>query len=295
MSALKFTKGTDEEHKVELDSYFISAAWSSGGAFTGQRARFEVRTAFVGNGAPIRIVGRSEQGEKLGKISDVIRNNKYVGEFEMPEDIELDDRIYFEVELPKNGLSGESNSIPVFPTPKLKNMKWSATEARRGDVVTLSAEVRNVRDETEVKLVIYEYDQDGAHDRITELPGTVKGGKISVDWEYEYHEDTDEIPTDEELKKYGRSYNPPEYFFTIKIGDLELGKEQESGLLKFKDWIELELKDESGNPIINEDYVLHLPDGQETLDGGGFAKEEDVPPGKVDIEFPNLKDFDFST
>jgi hypothetical protein len=62
-----------------------------------------------------------------------------------------------------------------------------------------------------------------------------------------------------------------------------------------KDWIEIELVDEEGNPVENEDYVLHLPDGQERrgkLNGSGFAEEKDIPPGKVDIEFPNVDTVD---
>ncbi len=294
---LKFNKSTDTEHKIKLESSLISATWNSGKAIAGQTASFTILTSFVGYKAPIQVKGKSEKGKNLGKIKDVILNNKYRGEFEIPEDIEVDDTIYFEVDIPKNGLSGDSNWIPVFPMPRVKNLRWSAKEARRGDLLTLSANVENVRDYTEVKLIIYEFDRDSAHDRITELPAVVKSGKIDVKWEYEYHEDTDEIPTDEELKKYGKSYNPPEYFFTVKIGEEEYGEEQESGLLQFKDWIEIELVDEEGNPVTNEDYVLHLPDGKERrgkLNGSGYAEEKDIPPGKVDIEFPNLKDFDYS-
>jgi hypothetical protein len=243
---LKFNKSTDTEHKIKLESTLISATWNSARAIAGQTASFTVLTSFVGYKAPIQVKGKSEKGKNLGKIKGVILNNKYRGEFEIPEDVELDDRVYFEVELSKNGLSGESNWIPIFPMPRVKNLRWSAKEARREDLLTLSANVENVRDYSEVKLVIYEYDRDGAHDRITELPTVVKNGKIELQWEYEYHEDTDEIPTDEELKKYGKSYNPPEYFFTVKIGEEEYGEDQESGLLVFKDWIEIELVDEEG-------------------------------------------------
>jgi hypothetical protein len=89
-----------------------------------------VLTSFVGKGASIRITGKSEKGESLGKAKDKIKDNKYVGELEIPGDIELDDEIYFEVELSDNGLTGESNRIPVQPAIQVSNMKWSAREAR---------------------------------------------------------------------------------------------------------------------------------------------------------------------
>lgn len=287
---LKFNKSTDEEHKEKLEPSLISATWKQGFAIGGQPALFEVLTVFVGNGAEIKVTGKSENGEKLGKIKDTIFNNCYVGKFDIPDDMEMDDLIYFEVDFPKNGISGESNRIPVFPPVKVTNMKWSAKEARRGDVLTLSAEVYGVNDKTEATVTIYEYDRDGLNDRIVELPVEVKNQKIEVKWEYQYFEDTDEIPSEWELQEYGKSYNPPEYFFTIKLGDTEYGKKQESGLLLFKDWIEVELLDSNGQPVPNQDYILRLPDGTEKrgqLDGDGKARVEDVPPGKFRIVFPN--------
>lgn len=283
MSDLKFNKSTDQEHEVTLDSTLIYAVWKQGAAIAGQTARFSVGTAFVGNGAKIKVKGKSEKGESLGKVSGTISNNVYDGQFDIPSDVEVDDQVYFEVKLSDNGLDGESDRIPVVPPPELSNMKWSKKEARRGDIVKLSADAKNVRPHTEVTLVIYEYDRDSAHDRITELPAEVIDEKIETEWEYEYHEDTDEIPTDEEMQKYGRNYNPPEYFFTIKLNNVEYGRQQESGLLTFKDWIEIRLLNYTGN----ESYILHLPDGSEkrgSFKSDGTAKEEDIPPGTCTIE-----------
>ncbi|MCD6161280.1 MAG: hypothetical protein J7K40_02580 [candidate division Zixibacteria bacterium] len=282
MAGLKFTKGTDQEHEETLDSYLISSSWKSACAYAGQQTAFEVRTAFVGDGAKIKIEGKSVNGKKLGKISGVIYSNIYRHKFEIPDNIGLDDEIYFKVDFPDNSINGESNKIPVLPTPKIKKISWSASEARRGDILTLSAELEDARDNTEVKLVIYEYDSDKAHDRIVEVPAVIKSGKIDVKWEYEYHEDTDEIPTKDDMQKYGGKYNPPEYFFTIKFGELELGRSQESKLLKFKDWIEFEFIGDDDAPLANADYTITFADGSEKsgqLDDKGRAKIEDAPPG----------------
>ncbi len=294
MADLNFTKATDEEHEIELDSYLISASWVSGMAFVGMKAKFEVRTVFVGNGAKIKVKGKTEKGKKLGKVKGEMQGNVFTGEFEIPDKIELDDQIYFEVDLPDNGLNGESAKIPVYPIPKIKSIKWSAEEARRGDVLTLSAELENVKDGTEVKLVIYEFDSDGGHDIITDLKTSVKESKIEEKWEYEYHEDTDELPTSEEVERYGGSYNPPEYFYTIKIGEFELGKEkQDSGILLFKDWIQIELLDASGQPVPKADYLVKLADGSEIegkLDDNGRAKIEGIIPGNYWVQFPGHDD-----
>ena len=290
---LKYSKSTDSQHKIKLESSLVYAAWRTGIAPLGQSAPLEVFTSFVGDGAKIKIKGKSQKGKSLGKIDAVIKNNKFVGMLDIPDNLEIGEAVQFEVDLPQNGLSGKSNFIPVGPPIEATDLKWSATEARRGDILTMSAKVKGVPEGAEAKVVIYEYDADNVHDRITALPVIIQKNKIELLWEYEYHEDTDEVPTDEELKKYGKSYNPPEYFFVIEISGQKFGKKQESGLLIFKDWIEIILEDEEGKRVPNEQYVLHLPDGQQrqgALNGNGYAREEKIPPGGVTIEFPNVEE-----
>ena len=287
----KYNKSTDSEHTIKLDSTLIYAAWRTGFARGGQKVSFEVLTSFVGNGAKIKAKGKSTGGENLGTVSGQMKNNKFVGQFDIPDDIEMDDMVYFTVDLSGNGLSGESNRIPAAPPIIVSNMKWSAQEARRGDILKLTADVEGCSEETPAKITIYEYDQDKVHDKITELPAVIKKNKIEISWEYEYHEDTDEVPTEEELQRYGKSYNPPEYFFVIEIEEQKFGREQESKLLTFKDYIEIELKDPQGDPVADEKYKLILADGTEkegTLNADGYARVEGVPPGQYTIEFPDI-------
>ncbi|MBN2183960.1 MAG: hypothetical protein JW746_01400 [Candidatus Krumholzibacteriota bacterium] len=295
MAEFKFTKATDQEHEIKLDSYLVYAEWKSGYAYIGRSASFVIGTSLVGNGAKIEITGKTESGKKLGKIKDTIDYNIYSGSFDIPDDLEPGDEISFEVKLSKNGLSGESGKIALIKPPELVSLEWSASEARRGDILTLTGEFRDIPDDSEVKVTIYESDQDGAHDRITEMEAVLKGKKLASKWEYEYHEDTDEIPTDEEMERYGGSYNPPEYFFTVSYHDLEMGKEKESGLLTFKDYIEIKLRDAGGNPKADAAYVLHLPDGSTkdgNLDSQGQAREDGIPPGNIRVEFPDLRQVD---
>ena len=283
---LKYKKSTDTEHKVKLESRLVSANWLSGSAIGGETATVEVRTSLVGYGAPIEIQGKTESGKKLEKIKGTVRGNKFVGELPIPDDIEADEMVYFEVKLSKNGLDGKSNRIPAVPAVKVSELKWSASEARRGDTLTLSANVKGLRDGTEVSLAIYEYDRDGSHDPVVELPAVVQDEKVELQWEYEYFEDTDEVPSEEELQRYDRHYNPPEYFFVVKVDRTEFGSEQESGLLLFKDYIELTLVDEEGIAVPKAKYHLILADGSERegeLDEDGCAREDDVPPGPYSV------------
>jgi hypothetical protein len=292
VSELKFSKSTDSQEEIKLDSSLCYASWSHSAAYGGQASRFEVGTVFVGNRAKIKIEGKSKKGKKLGKISDVIRNNKYIGQFDIPEDIELGDEVYFEVKLAANGLDGESDHIPAYPPVKVSNLKWSAKEARRDDVLKLTADITGCRSGTEVMLTIYEYGADGAHDRITEFPAAVKDDRIEVMWEFEYHDPTVKIPTENTIQQYDkkRHYVQPEYFFTVTVGGEQYGHKQESGLLKFKDKFQFRPISDGGRPFPKEKYILHLADGTErkgTLDDKGEGIEEDLPPGEVTILLPD--------
>lgn len=185
------------------------------------------------------------------------------------------------VEAPAPGVAPAAAAAE--PAITVTNARWSQQEARRGDTLTLTADVSNAPDGTRAAIEIWEHDADGAHDFITRLSAPVNNNKVEAQWEFEYHKDTDDIPTAEESEK---GYNPPEYFFRVKVRDVSA----ESGLLEFKDWIEIELTDPFGNPFAGEEYVVYLPDGQERrgkLDDQGFAREEDIPPGPCEIEFIN--------
>ena len=63
--------------------------------------------------------------------------------------------------------------------------------------------------------------------------------------------------------------------------------------MKYKDYIEIELKDRNGDPVADEPYLLYLSNGEVregTLDQQGYKKEENLPPGKCFVRFPNLTD-----
>ncbi|HOP07523.1 MAG TPA: hypothetical protein PLF13_09550 [candidate division Zixibacteria bacterium] len=295
--ALQFSKSTDSEQEIKLDSYLISVMFNAARAVPGENLPFEVLTAFVGDGCPIKVKAKAEQGGSPGQVEGRMQGNRFVGEIMVPEDTEAGDKIYLEVKLSKVGLEGESARILVMPRIRVTELHWSAQEARRGDTLTLSANITGVRDGNEVTITIYEHDQDSAHDRITQFPTTVRGGSIAARWQYEYHEDTDELATQEELDNYGGSYNPPEYFFTIKVFAAEFGLGQESGLLTFKDYAELLGEDAFGSPLRNGEYIMKLADGSERrgqLNEDGYARVEDLPPGGYEVEF-NAADDDDST
>jgi hypothetical protein len=283
----EYKKPTDEVHEVNLASKITHAVWRTKSASAGDKVSFEVWTHFVGSGSEIQIKVQDKRGKTIEKLKGKVYGDYFAESIIVSK--KAKDELSFTAKLPKHGLEKKSDILKVIPPIKVTNLKWGQKEARRGDIVKLSADIEGVPDETEVMIVIYEYDQDEAHDFITKFPCVVKNKKIEAEWEYEYHEDTDEIPTEEEKQRYGRHYNPPEYFFEVDAYGLRFGEKQESGLLEFKDWIEIELVDGDGQPGSNQKYVLHLPDGstsEGTLDEQGHARIENLPPGAFFIDYP---------
>jgi hypothetical protein len=278
---------TDAIKKIQLSSSLEQVFWTKRLAVAGGSVGLEIFTHYVGNGSSLEIELSDQNGKNFGKYKEKISGNRFWTQIRVPT--EAKQALYANVKLPKHGLQMKSNPLIIMPPIEITNAKWDKKEARRGDILKLTADVKGVPDDTEGEIEIWEYDSDSAHDLITKFPVLVKNKKVELEWEYEYHEDTDEIPTEEELQKYGNQYNPPEYFFRVNVGEVKA----ESELLLFKDWIEIELKDRLGKPMANEDYVLHLPDGSQhkaKLDSQGKAKIDRIPPGRIEIEYPNLDD-----
>lgn len=176
----------------------------------------------------------------------------------------------------------EKPATTVVETPPIEvsNAQWDKDVARRGELLKLTADVKNADDGTPGKMEIWEHDADGNHDFIKTLSTKVQENKLEAEWEFEYTEDTDDIPTAEESEK---GYNPPEYFFIAKVGDASA----ESGLVEFKDWIEIFLCDQDGNPYGNLEVILKYPDGEKkkykTSDDGKL-RLVDILPGKYTFE-----------
>jgi hypothetical protein len=286
-----YTGPSDQTNQVQLQSHLIYSLWLCKAAYAGSGALLEIRTSFVGDGASVKITGKTEQGSNLGRINSQIYGNKLTIDFPIPTAAQPNELAYVEVDLPQHGLHGESNRIPTRKPIIAQRMQWSAPEAHRGDILTLTAQFQpGIPNDTDALVIICEYDQNGNHDPIAKIPTTVQNSRIQLDWEYDYHEDTDEIPTQQEMQRYGGSYAHPEYFFIIEIDEIRVGENQQSGLLRFKDWIDLELHDENDNPIANEPFVVYLPDGtqlNDSLDPQGKKRVRRLAPGPMHVEFPN--------
>lgn len=269
---------TNKKTEIKLESDINRIIWTAGTGCPGGKVGLEIETQFIGVNSEIAVEISDKSGKKFDTIKKKIYGNKLWLEITVPE--KAKDELYAEVKLSKHVIFKKSRGLYLFPFVDIKNLKWDKQEAKRGDILKLTADIKGLADGNEAEVQIWEHDADLAHDLVTKFPVTIRNQKIEADWEFEYVDDTDDIPTQEENEN---GYQWPEYFFRVVCA----GKSADSGLLKFKDWVDITVKDKLGIPITNKKYKLIFPDGTEKqgkLDEEGKIRIEDIPPGKIKFQ-----------
>lgn len=182
----------------------------------------------------------------------------------------------------KSGIKEGSYEIAL---KAVSSAEWSVKEARVGDVVKLKAEISGFKSGTPTVFRIFEKDFSSADDLIATLNAKTEISKVETDWEYQYVEDTDDVQTEKEQKL---GYSLPEYYFVVQVENSMV----RSGLLTFKDYVEVTLKDARNEAVPNALFRIHFSNGEvkeDHLDNHGYKKVENVPPGKWSVSFPELE------
>jgi hypothetical protein len=286
------TKPSDQSHRVQVESNIICCWWMCSRAWAGAGAPFEVRTAFVGEGAEVKVRLVNSSGKVLEKKSDKIFANRCRGTIAVPSKVKLGEMLHLEAELPKHNLDTESDEVPAGPVIQARKLEWDRKEAKRGDTVTMKAEFIDLPDKTQAEVTVYEYSSEGLHDPVAAIPIIIKNNRMELKWELKYQNDVTKIPTKDELQPYGKNYRPPQYFFVVEIDGTRIGTKQESGLLEYRHAVEIRLQDENQEPMPDMEYILRLPDGTERkgkLDAEGKAVVNDAPAGPVKVKFTDSK------
>jgi len=166
----------------------------------------------------------------------------------------------------------------------LANAQWSVEEARVGETLTLSADVWGFAAGTPARFIVFERDLRGAGRAIATIPAEAQGDRVEAQWSYAYPQ----AAPDDEAALQG--YSRPEYYFVVLMGSVQTV----SGLLSLTDTLEIEVRDDGGDPLAGEAYRLYLSDGsvrEGTLDESGCAREEDVParPGRLQLPQVDLE------
>jgi hypothetical protein len=278
----KLSSSTDKIKEIKLTSSIEQVIWTNKMAMAGGKAGIDVFTKYVGNNSDIKIEIKDKSGKSGGTVKGKITGNRFWKEIEIPDN--LKDELKATVKLSKLGLEMQSDTLTILPPAKISNVKWDKNEVTRGDRLKLTADINGVYDGAEAIIEIYEHDDDGAHDLITSFPALVKNQKINSEWEFQYTEDTNNIPTNEEAEN---GYKNPEFFFRVTIA----GISEDSGLMKFKDFIEINIANEYGKTLSGLKYSLILPNGEKKegkVSDEGTISEKDLPPGKCKIEFKDV-------
>lgn len=164
---------------------------------------------------------------------------------------------------------------------KLFNAKWSKNLVKPGDKVELSVESEGLDDGEQITISIWKKDIKKADSQLKIIDVEIQGNRTKTEWE---------IPASDELTEEtdAENFSSPQYYFTVLCNpDLTT----RSGMLYIEDIIEIELKDDEGNALGNEEFVLYLPDGKiisDKLDSNGYKKIEKVPAGNYSVKFPKL-------
>ncbi len=167
----------------------------------------------------------------------------------------------------------------------IQDARWGAKEAAIGDKVKMTVTTAGIENGEKAVLKIYIKDASFADHLFETITTEVDSDKVEDEWELEIDQDLIE----RQDKKATRGYSAPYYFFVAEIAGLR----QRSGLLKFKDWMEINLEDDDGSKLGSQKYRVYLPNGEVRegdLDSDGYAKVENIPPGRVEVEFPEIYD-----
>jgi len=278
----KLSGQTGKVKEAKLESSIEQVLFTKNMASAGGKIGVDVFTTFVGNNSDIKIEIKDKSGKSGGTVKGKITGNRFWKTIDIPDN--LKDELTATAKLSKHGLEKKSNTIPLLPPIKISNLKWDKNEAKRGDILKLTGDVKGAYDGAETTIEIFEHDDDGAHDLVVSFPALVKSQKIKTEWEFQYVEDTDDIPDDNEAEN---GYKNPEYFFRVGIG----GVSEDSGLLKFKDFVEISLADDRGNPMSDVEYEITFADGSKKsgkLDSMGKVTVEKLSPGPCIIKYKDL-------
>ncbi|MBL7977071.1 MAG: hypothetical protein JNN12_01935 [Bacteroidetes Order II. Incertae sedis bacterium] len=266
-------------HPIELPSSIEQVSWGQPFGICGAKAMLEIFTQFVGIGSELKVMIKDEDGKQHGEVTTKIFGNHHSLEFKIPAEARL--KLYADVALPELGLKASALPMWLLPKVEISNLRWSQRELKRQNIIKMSASIQGPPDGAPVAFKVFEQDALYAHDHLTTLHTRVTGGRAEVEWLFDYHGSTAQIPTKDESPK---GYQQPSLFFRVSVADVFA----DSPPLKFLDEVYLTVKDVYGHVLKNMKCIFHFADGsqkQTQTNTEGLAHLQNVPPGKIRITF----------
>ncbi len=291
---------------VEVEPSLEWAAWDRPVVVAGATVQLSVQGALVGEGSPVTVTLRDGRDRVVGRGDGAMYRDRAVVSVAVDRRAAERDPdgvlCAADVELTEPGLTVVSAPLLVLPFAVLEDARWSAPEARDGDVVTLSCRLSGTPAGVEragrepVEVEVLRGDEGGdAFEPVATLRAGADRGRVEVRWRVGYEADgkaqiATQADHDAAAARTGAAaarYRRPAWRFRARVAGLVA----ESGEMWYQDWVGLELTD--GAPVADVPYVVHLADGttrEGTLGADGQAREDDVPPGPVRVEYPDRAD-----
>jgi hypothetical protein len=179
----------------------------------------------------------------------------------------------------KSGVKEGDHEISLQAITKVE---WSKKVAKVGETVKLLVEIAGFESGAKTVFQIFKRSVSSADELVDTIEASSDGDKVEAEWEFRYRGDAGDPVLG---KAQSGKYANPRFYFIV---DVE-GRRARSGLLAITDELKIVLKDENGDPIGGEEYVVYFANGEVrrgTLDDNGEAVEKRIPPEKSRVEFP---------
>jgi uncharacterized Zn-binding protein involved in type VI secretion len=162
----------------------------------------------------------------------------------------------------------------------IADVRWSAQNAKVGDKVKMIIETAGIDSGTKASLQVFVKDAGYTDHLLDTFETTVSGDKVEKEWTLEVDEKYLGICDKKEKTK--KRYSQPFFYFRVAIGDMQ----ERSGILYFKDELEVEIRDGDGNAYKEKEIEISLPSGRKMTkktDGSGKIVLKDLPPSNTQI------------
>lgn len=285
----KLTGQTDQEVEFRLPSAIISATWVESSGYVNGKVTAELRTLNVGDGAPVQIVLKNRKGEALQTYSGVMVQGLH--RRLIPLGADAAEGVFFEAKWPDHSLSCLGPALPVGPAIALGKPAWEDSESgdavttlRRGMSLALTCPQQNIPAGQTGHFVVYCKLGERPAALLARIMAKIEGDSLKAQWIFDYRDATLGLGADADWRRTGESYNVPK----IQLGAECLGIIAEGPEAPFRDVQRIAVVDAFGAPAPEQKVKLHLPDGstrEAKADAEGMVVLEDVPPGKVHVEW----------
>lgn len=284
----QFSGETDTTHVVTLPSEIESARWNRRQAAPGGTVGLTIRTLFCGDGSTLQIDLVDAQGTTHSSLSGELVGNEVTVDLSVPRNAK--GGLLAKVTFPNHGLSAESPALEITEPVRVRGARWSHSEVRRGEVVTLTAEARGAPDGRSAPIRIFQRDPGpGAHDPVTQLRPTVQDGAVEVKWQFAYPGKTADIVPDWEAAD---GYTQPAFFYAVDVTGVTADSRtaKSKGIMTFVDDLNVQLLEaDTHAPLTDQKATVTLANGQTketSLTAEGRLQLKDMPPGPAKVQLP---------